>query len=29
MLICQAIANQAEILTPEPLIARYRMSVQW
>ena len=29
MLICQAIANQAVIITPDPLIARYPVSVQW
>jgi PIN domain nuclease of toxin-antitoxin system len=29
MLICQAIANQAVIVTPDPLIARYPVSVQW
>ena len=29
MLICQAIANQAIIITPDPLIARYPVSVQW
>jgi PIN domain nuclease of toxin-antitoxin system len=29
MLICQAIANQAVILTLEPLIARCPVSVQW
>ena len=28
MLICQAIANQATIVTPDPLIARYPISVQ-
>lgn len=29
MLICQAIANQAIIITPDPLIARYPVSVRW
>jgi PIN domain nuclease of toxin-antitoxin system len=29
MLICQAIANQAVIVTPDPLIARYPISVHW
>lgn len=29
MLICQAIANQAVIVTPDPLIAHYPISVQW
>jgi len=29
ILICQAIANQAVIVTPDPLIARYPVSVQW
>jgi PIN domain nuclease of toxin-antitoxin system len=29
MLICQAIANQAMLVTPDPLIARYPVSVQW
>jgi PIN domain nuclease of toxin-antitoxin system len=29
MLICQAIANQAVIVTLDPLIARYPVSVQW
>jgi len=29
MLICQAIANQAVIVTPDPLIARYPVAVQW
>jgi PIN domain nuclease of toxin-antitoxin system len=29
MLICQAIANQAAIVTPDPLIARYAVAVQW
>jgi PIN domain nuclease of toxin-antitoxin system len=29
MLICQAIANQAVIVTPEPVIAGYPVSVQW
>jgi PIN domain nuclease of toxin-antitoxin system len=29
MLVCQAIANQACIVTPDPLIARYPVSVQW
>lgn len=29
MLICQAITNQAAIVTPDPLIARYPVSVQW
>jgi len=29
MLIRQAIANQAVQVTPDPLIARYPVSVQW
>lgn len=29
ILICQAIANQAVIITPDPLIACYPVSVQW
>jgi len=29
MLICQAIAGLAVILTPEPLIARYPVAVRW
>ncbi|MGB5832099.1 MAG: type II toxin-antitoxin system VapC family toxin [Thiohalocapsa sp.] len=29
MLICQAISNQAVLVTPDPLIARYPVSVQW
>ena len=29
MLICQAIANQAVIVTPDPFIARYPVAVQW
>jgi PIN domain nuclease of toxin-antitoxin system len=29
MLVCQAIANQACIVTPDPLIARYPVSVRW
>lgn len=29
MLICQAIAGQAVLLTPDPLIAQYPVSVRW
>jgi len=29
MLICQAIANQAAIVTPDPLIAGYPVAVKW
>jgi PIN domain nuclease of toxin-antitoxin system len=29
MLVCQAIANQMVILTPDPLIAQYPVAVRW
>jgi PIN domain nuclease of toxin-antitoxin system len=29
MLICQAIAGQAVVLTPDPLIAQYPVAVRW
>ncbi len=29
MLICQAIAGQAVLVTPDPLIAQYPISVRW
>lgn len=29
MLVCQAIANQMTILTPDPLIARYPVLTEW
>lgn len=29
MLVCQAIAGQALLLTPDPLIAQYPVSVRW
>lgn len=29
MLICQAIANQMTILTPDPLITRYPVLTRW
>jgi PIN domain nuclease of toxin-antitoxin system len=29
MLICQAIARQAVIITPDPLIGQYPVAVRW
>ena len=29
MLICQAVVNQLTIVTPDPLIAKYRVKVLW